>query len=321
MQTVLFDTAAYHAAGAKAWIVPLHGWAYRAQRSSVRKSAIAALFKSKYGLTPQSEHEHLFDDRINLLLADNVPRAAPPLLVGRRVFVMPPTSANGHSRLLAMLPFTDAPEDTIGFGIAAQDGPGHARSTALGPTGGSVICDIDDTVKDSGVLDRRRLWDSTFFKPFVAVPGMADLLRRLSGPVHASRAVHYVSSSPWHLYEPLRSWLLEAGFPCASLHLKHIRLKDSTILDILKSPEATKPPVIAALLKQYPRRSFTLVGDSGEKDPEVYGTIARQFSRQTTRILIRRAPGDTSAMSRFDTAFAGLPRALWQVFDDPAEVL
>jgi phosphatidate phosphatase APP1 len=187
----------------------------------------------------------------------------------------------------------------------------------IAPTGVSVICDIDDTVKDSGVLDKRRLWESTFFKPFKSVPGMQALLLRLTDN---DRAVHYVSSSPWHLYQPLRRWLADDTFPVSSLHLKHIRLKDSTIRDILSSPEKTKPPAILALLKRYPKRTFVLVGDSGEKDPEVYADIARQARDQVTRILIRRVPGDPTPSSRFDTVFAGIPRNRWQLFDDPSEV-
>ena len=68
-------------------------------------------------------------------------------------------------------------------------------------------------------------------------------------------------------------------------------------------------------------RRFILIGDSGEKDPEVYGDIARAFPRQIDRILIRRAPGDRLGEARFAEAFAGLPANRWHVFDDPATVV
>jgi phosphatidate phosphatase APP1 len=44
---------------------------------------------------------------------------------------------------------------------------------------------------------------------------------------------------------------------------------------------------ITALMLHFPRRKFILVGDSGEKDPEVYRAIRKLFPDQVIRILIR----------------------------------
>jgi hypothetical protein len=315
-RTVLFDAAAFYEPTAASWILPLHAWLHTPADSIARKAAIAALFKAKYGLEVTDATRATFDQRINVLLADNTPNESSRVMVDDLAYRLPATSANGHTRLEAVL--KGARDDTaLPNRISSPTSDALAFVQRVAIEGVSVITDIDDTVKDSGVLDKRRLWESTFFKPFRAVPGMPSLVTRLAG---TERVVHYVSSSPWHLYEPLRSWLIADGFPVTELHLKHIRLKDTTILDILKSPEKTKPPLIAGILRRFPRRRFILIGDSGEKDPEVYGAVARQFSGQIMRILIRRAPGDTSPAARFEQAFNGLPRSLWQLFDDPAEV-
>jgi hypothetical protein len=322
-KTVVFDTAAHFEAASKDWVIPLHAWVYLPQQSSVRKAAIAALLRRKYGLQTDATTQAFFDQRINLLLADNKGGQTPQIAINAAADdwtyrPMPKTVANGHTRLeIAYGPDDPAIKRFVDLAVAGPGALPEARAHLIRQEGVSVICDIDDTVKDSGVLDKRRLWESTFFKPFSAVQGMAPLVKRLAGK---DAAVHYVSSSPWHLYQPLRSWLQADGFPVSSLHLKHIRLKDSSILDILKSPVETKPPIISALLKRYPGRTFVLVGDSGEKDPEVYGAIARTFPKQVARILIRRAPGDQSGAARFEQAFASLPRDLWQVFDDPSQV-
>jgi hypothetical protein len=315
-RTVLFDAAAFYEPTAASWVLPLHAWVHTPADSIARKAAIAALFKAKYGLDVTDATRATFDQRINVLLADNMPNDSPRIMVDDLAYRLPATAANGHTRFEAVL--KGPPDDTaLPNRISSPTSEALAFVQRVTTEGVSIISDIDDTVKDSGVLDKRRLWESTFFKPFRAVPGMASLVTRLAG---AERVVHYVSSSPWHLYEPLRSWLITDGFPVTELHLKHIRLKDTTILDILKSPEKTKPPLIAGILRRFPRRRFVLIGDSGEKDPEVYGAVARQFSGQVTRVLIRRAPGDTSASARFAQAFDGLQRDLWQVFDDPADV-
>jgi Uncharacterized conserved protein (DUF2183) len=316
--TVAFDTAAHLDVARQTWVVPLRAWTYRPQNSSVRKALIAKLFERTYGISLTPERAPVFDRRINLLLADNLRGQRPLLTVAQQGVALPPTGANGHTMLDWRMPVSAAAPATGGSIPVEVAGAGQTgRVHLVPPTGVSIISDIDDTVKNSSVLDKAQLWRSTFYEPFRAVPGMADLLRRVGG---AECAVHYVSSSPWHLYAPLREWLQADGFPVSALHLKHIRLKDRTVLDITKSPAETKPPVIAAILKQHPQRRFILIGDSGEKDPEVYGDAARRSPAQIARILIRRAPGDRTGTVRFADAFKGVSKDLWQVFDAPTEV-
>jgi hypothetical protein len=329
-QVDLFDTAGHldTSAGTPRWLFPLHGRVYRAADSRVRKGLVARLFEQRYGLEAEGAAAGIFDERLGLLFADNqqgkavAVRLQHPRAGGDAGWVLPPTAADGHARLQAVVPSLGgtAPEPMLPLQIDAPDGRARplSRLHLIEPTGLSIISDIDDTVKVTGVTDRKSLWRSTFYEPFKAVPGMADLLRRLGPP---GTPVHYVSSSPWHLYRPLRDWLDEARLPVATLHLKQIRLKDRSILNITKSPSETKPPEIAALLRRYPGRSFILVGDSGEQDPEVYAAIARRFSGRIARVVIRRAPGGANGPARFKAAFAGLEHVRTDVFDDPSEVV
>ncbi len=315
---VAFDTAGYIDASGDFWHVPSEIWAYVPQNSSVRKGLVAGLLRSRYGLETTAANQSLFDRRVNLLLADNVARVTPLVRIGSEVPDYPPTGANGHTQLNTQIPVYPATPVATGARIPIEVTGGVGGVVQLVPEAGlSIICDIDDTVKDTGVLDKRRLWDSTFFQPFKAVSGMPALVTRLAGN---AGVVHYVSSTPWHLYAPLREWLEAETYPVASLHLKQIRLKDATIFDIFASPETLKPPVISGLVKRWPKRRFVLIGDSGEKDPEVYAAIARQFPGQIARIFIRRAPGDSSGTGRFEAAFTGLGRGTWQVFDQPGDV-
>jgi phosphatidate phosphatase APP1 len=315
---VAFDTAGHLDASGDFWHVPSEIWAYQPQDSAVRKRLIAGLFRRQYGLEATPANQALFDRRVNLLLSNNIGRVKPTVRVGSEVPDYPPTAANGHTMANVRLPVYPAMPIAVGGRIPVAVTGGVSGMVHLVPEQGvSIISDIDDTVKDSGVLDKRRLWDATFFQPFKAVPGMSALVTRLAGK---TGCVHYVSSTPWHLYAPLREWLDDEKFPVSSLHLKQIRLKDTSIFDILKSPEVLKPPVIAGLVQRWPKRHFVLIGDSGEKDPEVYGAIARQFPGRIARIFIRRAPGDTSGAARFDTAFTSIDRDIWQVFDVPSEI-
>lgn len=61
------------------------------------------------------------------------------------------------------------------------------------------------------------------------------------------------------------------------------------------------------IIKRFPDRKFYLFGDSGEKDPEVYGEIARRHALNILHIYIRKAPGDLSVLNRFQKAFREIP--------------
>src|SRR5262249_49507207 len=143
---------------------------------------------------------------------------------------------------------------------------------------------IDDTVKITHVLDRRSMLESTFYKQFEAADGMPAAYQRLAA---SGAAFHYVSSSPWHLSEPLLDFLAGSGLPLSSIALKQVRLKDADILNIFKPARETKPPEIEAILTNYPRRRFILIGDSGEDDPEVYAETLLRHPAQIARIYIR----------------------------------
>ena len=158
-------------------------------------------------------------------------------------------------------------------------------------SGASVISDIDDTVKVTNVADHRELLRNTLLREFSAVPGMPEVFRGWRG---AGTAFHYVSASPWQLSPCLCGFFAAAGLPAGSMHLKLFRLKDSTPLRRLPSRKRSKRRVIEQIMADFPGRRFLLVGDSGERDPEVYAAVAKRRPAQVAGIAIRmvesRAP-------------------------------
>ena len=116
------------------------------------------------------------------------------------------------------------------------------------------------------------------------MPGMPEVFR---GWGDAGTAFHYVSASPWQLAPCLGGFLAAAGLPAGSMHLKVFRLKDSTPLRRLPSRKRSKRRVIEQILADFPGRRFLLVGDSGERDPEVYAAVARRRPAQVAGIAIR----------------------------------
>ena len=67
--------------------------------------------------------------------------------------------------------------------------------------------------------------------------------------------------------------------------------------DLLGNREgrARKHERIAEVLDLHPRLSFVLIGDSGEKDPEIYADIVREHPGRVLAVYIREVrldPGD-----------------------------
>ncbi len=187
-------------------------------------------------------------------------------------------------------------------------------------TGTSVISDIDDTVKFSNVADRRELLRNTLVREFTAVEGMPEAYRRWQD---AGVAFHYVSSSPWQLSDCLCRFLGAAGLPAGSMHLKLFRLKDSTLLGRLPSRKRSKRRTIEQILDDFPARRFVLVGDSGERDPEVYAAVARRRPEQVAGVVIREVPAKASrakVRERLAKLARRLPAETFTVFQTPDEL-
>ena len=121
----------------------------------------------------------------------------------------------------------------------------------------------------------------------------------------ADTAFHYVSGGPWQLYEPLHQFLADAEppFPRGTFHMKNVRTnltESGTYKDIWRlvaggSKQATyeqKMGQIRTLLHRFPQRNFTLIGDSGERDPEVFSAVRDQFPDQIAEIRIRNIVND-----------------------------
>ena len=189
------------------------------------------------------------------------------------------------------------------------NGAGEGRVRFLQPEGVSIVSDIDDTVKITQVpAGKRAILRNTFLSEGRAAEGMRVRYEQLvaqAGP-NVDVCFHYVSGSPWQLYEPLSDFLIEREqFPPGTFHLKNLRKNllepgalQSIRAFILGGDLATldqKVRQITSLMLHLPRRKFILIGDSGQKDPEVYRAIQRLFPDQIQRIIIRDVLGERLA--------------------------
>ncbi len=322
-RVIFFPTAARLSDDGQTWMAPVHGWIFEPETGSLSREAMKRALRKALGGDGHAAKTVIFDQRISFFLVDNQRRRRISLRLGGQIYELPASQPDGHFEGEITIP-VDMAQRLAESGRLRFQAVTHSNDERrfegalqlIGPEGVSVISDIDDTVKITEVKDRMQLLENTFWQPFRPVVGMPNLYRDWS---QAGFQFHFVSNSPWQLYEPLQQFLREAGFPSATFDLRPFRLKDpGTILDLLSDPGETKRTAIERLVNDYPRRRFVLVGDSGERDPETYGTIARKFSGRVWRIYIRDVTGETAETARYRQAFQGLPTGTWQLFQDPA---
>lgn len=182
----------------------------------------------------------------------------------------------------------------------------------------SIISDIDDTIKDSHVLDKQLLVRNTFVNPLHSVAGMSDLYQAYAES-NQHLAFHYVSSSPLQLYPLLTEFLQQEKFPAGSLHLRPIKLLDELFKEG-NSSQRHKHKQIRELLKQFPNRQFILIGDSGEADPEIYAAVAKDYPDSIQQIYIRDVTNESAEAPRYQKTFKSIPRDKWRIFVEPKEL-
>jgi hypothetical protein len=191
------------------------------------------------------------------------------------------------------------------------------RAQLLPPTGVSVVSDVDDTIKHTEVTCRESLLRNTFLREFRPIEGMAELYRQWA---EQGAAFHYVSSSPWQLYSPLAQMVDVCGFPAGTFHLRSFRLRDHMVRRLFLVRRPVKGVVIKNLLTTFPRRKFILVGDSGERDPEIYGALARRFPQQVVGVFIRELPERPMDTRRTLKAFRHVSPRVWAMFQHPDQI-
>ncbi|MBC8868488.1 MAG: DUF2183 domain-containing protein [Planctomycetes bacterium] len=321
-RVLFFPTAARLSDDGTTWIVPIHGWIFEPEKDDLLRRAAVWRIRDVLGLDADEPATPIFDRRVGWFLVDNERGKRIGIRIAGQACTLAASGADGHFAGIVHVPVESVggvrTSGRLPFKAITQSGDDREfRSMAhlVSPSGISVISDIDDTIKISEVADKKKLLLNTFFRPYRAAPGMAKVYREW-----AEKGVqfHFVSCSPYQLYEPLSQFAAEAGFPAATYHLKRFRLKDSTFLKLFADPVETKVKTIATLLRRYPKRKFILVGDSGEKDPEAYGILARRHPDQVVRIYIRDVSGESADAPRYLDAFMSVPADRWAVFRDPA---
>jgi hypothetical protein len=301
------------------WRIPLRVWVHT-RRRLVERVLIDVATHLSHRAAPEIAN---FGVRIADLVADDEhaeevvftfdqdPDAEPYQVLGKQGGTLR-TDPNGllegsiavsEAKARALLTRQGSQGGWLTYHVISDGHDGDGRVQLLEPKGLSVISDIDDTIKITEIPAGKQIVAvNTFFRDFVAAPEMAGLYRGL-GDV----SFHYVSGGPWQLYRPLAEFLLggAGGFPAGTFHMKSVNknlfavttweglqdlVEDS--FDVRTATLKQKIAQISELMTNLPDRQFVLIGDSGERDPEVYRQIQEEFPKQVREIRIRDVVND-----------------------------
>ena len=165
-----------------------------------------------------------------------------------------------------------------------------------------IISDLDDTVISTEVTSKLKMFVNTALRneytrtPFKGVAAFYKALQKgASGS--ENNPIFYVSSSPWNLYPLLSEFLRINRIPLGPLFLKDFG--NHTIFNSGNHADH-KIENIERILSVYPHLPFVLIGDSGEKDPEIYAEIVRQYPRSIRVIYIRNVNLDPQRVAAID---------------------
>jgi hypothetical protein len=128
-----------------------------------------------------------------------------------------------------------------------------------------VIADIDDTIKQSNVLDTDEAMQNALATDVVFL-GMNWLLQEVK-TYNEGISFYYVTNAPADLMQSLHTtFLRDNQFPAGALRLRQSFFdKNFKLTEIRKILNQEKPDVVVAL------------GDNGEKDAAVYEQLRREF--------------------------------------------
>jgi phosphatidate phosphatase APP1 len=190
------------------------------------------------------------------------------------------TDDSGHFSLRAALDFV--PSHVRVLASEKLSATEEVRITE--PTGVSMISDIDDTIKHSGIgTGAKEIFRNVFIRDLgdLTIDGVKEWYSKMSD---LGVKFHYVSNSPWQLYPLLVSFFAGAGLPKGSFHLKQY----SGMLQGIFEPVAErKKGTLERIMQDFPKRRFILVGDSGEADLELYTELLISNPGRILGVFIR----------------------------------
>ncbi|MFC7338016.1 App1 family protein [Haloferula chungangensis] len=153
-----------------------------------------------------------------------------------------------------------------------------------------IISDVDDTVIETGAAKLWQLLKNTLLENVHTrriFPGVSKFYTRLqAGPTgHERNPIFYVTSSPWNLRDFILKIFEIRNTPRGPLFMTDWGIDRHKLLKA--GHHDHKLGAIRHLLSFHEPLPAILIGDSGEKDPEIYTQIVEEHPERIAAIFIR----------------------------------
>ena len=153
-----------------------------------------------------------------------------------------------------------------------------------------VISDLDDTVIQSRVSNfllavrTVMLGNARTRLPFAGVAALYQALEK-GGDGKRMNPFFYVSSSPWNIHDLIAEFMQLQAIPEGPICLRDWDVD----LDALTSSRLRqhKEPLIREIMDVTDPLPFILMGDSSQRDPEIYAEIVRAYPGRVMAVHIR----------------------------------
>lgn len=183
--------------------------------------------------------------------------------------------------------------------------PPHARF--------GIISDIDDTVIYTHAnhwlpMARTVLLGNAYTRlPFLGVAAFYRALQR-GFTSYPGNPLFYVSNGPWNLYDLVTEFLVLNDIPLGPVIMRDWGLSSEGLWPF--RPRTHKLDAIRHILDFFPDLPFILVGDSGERDPEIYREVVGLYPGRILAVYIRAVGAHRSPLDKLGTERVRILEAL-----------
>ncbi|KAL0572548.1 hypothetical protein V5O48_009405 [Marasmius crinis-equi] len=323
-EVVLFDSPAFQDEAGNT-LVNVESYVFLKQFDISPLSSLLGDALEKIGLGDVGDKIDVALDRLSLLATIGMPGKVVKMKVSGcdKEATLPKTSLGDLGLVTGVVSVGKCgTNNSFSASVQGDDFSSDVTIFPSGSDGFGVISDIDDTIKISNVLDKVKLAKATLFDDPTPVPGMPELYKSLATSLSKPQFI-YISGSPYQLYPFLREFVA-TSFPDSRgpLFLRNLTITDLDLILDSFSEDANKKleyklSQIARVQAMYPSKSFLSIGDSTEKDPEIYGQAFKTHGGDFIRcIWIHVVDGADNSDARFAAAFEGVPQERVRLFND-----
>ena len=298
-------------------LISLGGWIYESNANFFTRLSFVTLLETQMGRVDEEPDD--FEMRIDPFLADGQSNEKVFVQIGSEYYEAGISDSTGDFNATIRLSAEDVAlldadaydRGEIAYRVVLDVDDSRDISGTIflhAPEETILISDIDDTLKRSEVyVSQRQLLRNTFINQAEPVDAMKTLYQQLELE-EGSFSVHYVSGSPKALGDFLEKFLEDEGFDEGSLYLRDFSLDPlaGELYEFISSDGTYehKLRAISHLMETFPDTQFILLGDSGEKDPEVYGRLLELYGEQIKQVYIHNVSEESLDAPRFQEAFS-----------------